>query len=345
MQQGLGEARAYRDDEVDLVELVKGLWGQKWLIAAITALVTVCAAAYAFLAKPVYEVKVSLLPPNLADIAEYNLGRSEAELKLFSVDDVYSVFIKNLNSESLRMMFFKQVYLPALDAVDKRSAEDKLWEKFNEQLTISAPNKQRPSYWEVKLRHYDPQKGAEWANRFVAEASSKTEQEMQQNVKTEIDIRVQSVMRRIDALRNTAKQRREDRIAALEEALQIAEGTGIESVPLSNWQNFSAPEYMRGAKAIRQELNVLKKRESDDPFIKELRSLQESLEFLNRVDVSPDNVAVFTLDNAAQIPETPIKPKKTLILALGLVLGGMLGVFIALVRRLVSKQAQQSVAV
>lgn len=343
MQKQDGDARAYQSDEIDLVELVKGLWAQKWLIVAVTVLVAACAGAYAFLAKPVYETKASLLPPNLSDIAEYNLGRSEAQLKLFDVTDVYSIFTNNLVSESLRREFFQQVYLPSLEETGKSAAEDQLWNSFNEQLTVSAPRKQQPTYWEVKLQHKDPQQAAEWVNRFVAQASARTEKDMQQNVKSEIDMRVQSVMRRIESLRNTAKQRREDRMAKLEEALEIAKGTGIETVQANNWQNFSAPEYMRGAKAIRLELEVLRKRESDDPFITELRSLQESLDFLKGVDVSPDNVAAFTLDNAAQVPETPIKPKKALILALGLVLGGMLGMFIALVRGMVRNSlAKQS---
>ena len=64
---------------------------------------------------------------------------------------------------------------------------------------------------------------------------------------------------------------------------------------------------------------------------------QEQLSFLKTVEVRPENVSVFTLDSAAEVPETPIKPKKSLIVALGIVLGGMLGVFIALVRVLIRR--------
>jgi chain length determinant protein (polysaccharide antigen chain regulator) len=46
---------------------------------------------------------------------------------------------------------------------------------------------------------------------------------------------------------------------------------------------------------------------------------------------------VFTLDSAAEVPETPVKPKKSLIVALGIVLGGMLGAFIALIRVLIRR--------
>lgn len=46
------------DDEIDLGRVVTALADHKWLIAAITAAVTLLGAAYAFLAKPVYEANL-----------------------------------------------------------------------------------------------------------------------------------------------------------------------------------------------------------------------------------------------------------------------------------------------
>jgi chain length determinant protein (polysaccharide antigen chain regulator) len=56
--------------------------------------------------------------------------------------------------------------------------------------------------------------------------------------------------------------------------------------------------------------------------------------------VSSGSVAVFTLDNSTEPPHpsTPIKPKKALIIVLGLVLGGMLGIFAALIRGMLAKR-------
>src|SRR5690606_13800284 len=210
--------------------------------------------------------------------------------KLFTVDTIYGMFTRNLASESLRRSFFNEVYVPSVKEAGNAQPEDQLWRKFNEQLTITTPNKQRPEYWEVRVVHSNPQTAAAWANQLIALASSKTEESMQRNVASEIFTQFQVVERQVEALRHTAKQRREDRIASLEEALKIAEGTGLEAVEVSTWQNFSAPEYMRGAKAIRVELELLRNRKSDDPFISELRDHQERLEFLKTVDVSPDNV-------------------------------------------------------
>lgn len=337
-------------DEIDLLELAKSLWAQKLLIILVTLAVAIAAAAYAFLSQPVYQTKSSLLPPRVSDITGYNLGREEAKLAKFKVADVYSVFLRNLGSETLRRSFFQEVYIPSLTDDDKTAAQDRLWETFSRVLTVKAPEvKIRPEYFEVSVTHENPQLAAEWVNLFVQRAAIHAQADMQRNTLSEIDTRIQSIQRRIDVLRATALKQREDRIARLQEALIVAEAVGKDAPEVTSGRTSSDGElsafvdgslmYMRGANAIRAELEVLQARKSDDPFIAELRGLQSQFEFLKGIDIKPDNVAVFTLDSSAEVPETPIKPKKPLVLALGIVLGGMLGVFIALVRSMLSRKS------
>lgn len=45
------------------------------------------------------------------------------------------------------------------------------------------------------------------------------------------------------------------------------------------------------------------------------------------------DIPLYTVDTPAATPTAPIKPKKQLIIALGVVLGGMLGVFLVLIRQ------------
>lgn len=338
------------DDEIDLRELFVSLWAERLRILVVTLLVSMAAAAYALLSAPVYEAKSRLLPPQLSDIAGYNLGRAEAKLSNFSVTDVYQIFTRNLTSESLRRKFFREVYLPSLPADERAEHQDKLWKRFNEKvLSASAPDeKEHPDYFEVRVEHKDPELAAKWTNLYVKLAAELTSNNMQQNVLQEIDTRAQELERRIAVSRETALQQRQDRIVQLKEALSVADTVGVNAPQVTTGRTSSdgalssyvdgSLMYMRGAKAIRAELQTLESRKSDDPFIPDLRSLQSQLSFLKGIDVKPDNVAVFTLDSSAEVPETPIKPKKALILSVGLVLGGVLGIFIALVRRLVSRE-------
>ncbi|MFG3502823.1 LPS O-antigen chain length determinant protein WzzB [Pseudomonas sp. NPDC047963] len=347
MQETGSYAAHTRDDEIDLVELGKALWSQKLVILAVTIAGAAISLAYALLSTPVYEAKATVLPPLLSDIAAYNAGRTESsssqsQLKPFTTEEVYSVFTRNLRSLSLRRDFFQEVYIPSLSEDARSSPRDRLWANFNKIVSIEAPEKQRPELMEVAVQLSIPDLAAAWANDLIDRAARASERDMQLNVSSELDTRIRSIERRIASLRSTAQQRREDRIAILREALVVAKAVGMDSPQVTAGRTSSNEElsefidgsltYMRGAKAIEAEMEVLEARQSDDPFIQELRSSQEQLSFLKTIEVQPENVSVFTLDNAAEIPETPIKPRKTLIVALGLVLGGMLGIFIALVR-------------
>lgn len=97
--------------------------------------------------------------------------------------------------------------------------------------------------------------------------------------------------------------------------------------------------YMRGSKALKAEIQALESRVSDDPFIPTLRTLQEQQRLFNSLSINPEKVAVFRQDGSVDIPDTPVKPKKALILAIGLMAGGLLGVFLVLVRLLFRKNA------
>lgn len=340
------------EDEIDLVELAKALWAQKLIIVVATVACTAIALGYALLSTPVYEAKATVLPPLLSDIAAYNSGRgvlNNAEqsdqasfLKVFTVDDVYGIFTRNLNSQSLRRKFFQNIYLPSLPEDQRASSQDKLWSKFNELISIKSPDKLRPEYIEITVRQTSPSLAADWANQLIDYASLASREDMKGIISAELEVNVQAVKRRIASLRSTALQRRMDRIAILKEALSVANAVGAHNPQATIGRTPSSEElsefvdgsltYMRGAKAIEAEMKVLEARQSDDPFVPELRNLQEQLSFLKSVNVQPENVSTFTLDSAAEVPETPVKPKKALVVALGVVLGGMLGVFLALIR-------------
>lgn len=67
-------------------------------------------------------------------------------------------------------------------------------------------------------------------------------------------------------------------------------------------------------------------------------------EYLKGMGVSEEvhSSAVYRLEQPSFIPSTPTKPKRALITALGFVLGGMVGVFIALVRHMLINRANNN---
>ena len=326
--------------ELDLIALTRGLWIQKWLILGVAIFVTVGAGIYAFLSKPVYQAELFIMPPTQNGIAELNYGRgSSTELDLYSIEYVYDVFVRNLRGESLRQKFFNDVYLPSLDESERKGALDRLYEHFSRQLVVKGGGKDASDRFSITVQGSDPVRATEWAKAYVQRASGEAELELIKNVTTEASVRARNLEQRIISLRETAQRVREDRIEQLREALKIAETIGLTTSVINSSaavditvDTGNKMDYQRGSKALMAEVSALESRTSDDAFIPDLRSLQMSYGFYRKLSVNPDSISVYRQDGNVEIPDSPIKPRRSMILILGGIMGLLLGVFVALVR-------------
>lgn len=81
-----------------------------------------------------------------------------------------------------------------------------------------------------------------------------------------------------------------------------------------------------------RQIEVLNSRENEDLFLKDLAGWREEAARLRAMQLDAGSLNLVSIDQRAVEPSRPIKPRKAMIVALALVLGGMLGVFIALIR-------------
>jgi LPS O-antigen subunit length determinant protein (WzzB/FepE family) len=86
-----------------------------------------------------------------------------------------------------------------------------------------------------------------------------------------------------------------------------------------------------------REVEILREREGEDLYLTNLAELREEAARLKGIKLDTDRLRLVRLDQPALDSSKPIKPKKALILALGFVLGGMLGAFAALIRSLANR--------
>lgn len=182
---------------------------------------------------------------------------------------------------------------------------------------------------------------------------------------------------RIDALREKALHVREGKIFLLSEQAQIAHKLGIKDPYIPGTGIYTEvniegndPLFLRGERSLLAEIKVLQERVTDDPYISELRPLQTKISLLEKnksleesrikntpstflgairgneseltrlkmVSLDPRSVSVVQVNQTAFPSESPIKPKRRLIVALGAVLGLMIGVFGALFLNFLEKQ-------
>ncbi|RAI71861.1 chain-length determining protein [Pseudomonas fluorescens] len=330
-------------DEIDLFELMRSLWAQKVMILCTVLVVTLGVTAYAFISKPVYEARVYLLPPTLNGIADFNYGRTkDLELTPYTVKDVYDVFVRNLQSESLRRAFFVDVYLPSLSEVDRKVSQDLLYSKYLKKLSIGLPSKEQPDRYSVAVQDNDPKRATEWVKIFTTNAGIASKSEVITNVTREAEVRARNLGQQISILRQTESWIRSDSISRLQEALKVAQSIGLEEPPIIagnvaaevNATMDGQLTYMRGTKALSAEIKNLQERKSNDPFINNLRMLEIKKFFYEDLQIDPSSVSVFRQDGSIEVPDEPIYPKKILYIGLGVIGGLLLGLLIGLVRYL-----------
>ncbi len=329
--------------EISLVELFGGLWQQKWLVFGVTIAVTLCALVYSLVLTPIYESKARTIPPRAADVAPLNLGRDQAGLSELDAEEVYELFSRNLRAENTRRKFFVEYYRPFWAQQGSTASRDELVQRMRKDVVIHRPDERNnPFMMEVIVRSNNAEIAAEWNNVFVQLAGDAALRDLQASTELQVSNEKTVLDRRIEVLRELATTHREDRIARLQDALVVAEAVGAEAPQVVAGRTAADEDlarmidgslsYMRGSRAIKAELQLLQARENDDPYITELRDLQQQRNLLDLVEPAPENAALFTLDQAAEVPDGPIRPRKTLIATLGFLLGGILGLALALIR-------------
>lgn len=198
------------------------------------------------------------------------------------------------------------------------------------------------------------------------------------------EIQRADLSKKIVLLKKRESQKREDRIVTLQENLLIAKKLDIHQSSLSlilendttEGVVSSVPLYMYGTEILEAEIETLKLRKDDAPFISKIRDLESQLEYLSHnneieilkkrkgvdsfvegirdleeqlisqtsVKINENQLRAAIIDQKASPSAQRIKPKRKLIVILGLVLGLMLGIFSAFVQNYLERQHENQQA-
>jgi len=328
-------------DEIDIGDLFFGLWRQKLIVFSMAVLFICISAAYAFTATPVYEARLSILPPTESDIAQLNIGRDRAsDLEPLTAKEVYDSYLQNLQSEYLRRQFFREFYIPSLGGEIGKESQDELYSNFSKTLQFGAMSAESPGKYYMMMNSRSPETAANWLAKYAMLASDRTKSQLIQDLKAGVLVKTKNLEQSILASKNSARKQRDDQVALLTEALNVANSIGLEKPPIiSNSLSGEVSAgmegeltYMRGSKALKTEIENLKNRSSDDPFIRDLRKKQELVSFYKSFSIDSNNFEVYRQDGAIQLPDRPVKPNKLLIISLGTIFGFLIGGILALVR-------------
>ena len=353
-----------QEDEINLIDLWRIVVKRKAVVLGTTLICFLASLLYILIVTPVYRTEVRLLPPleqNVQGLIIKNINDDESSTEQYTPENIYNEFTKNLKSLALRREFFDENGL--LDYYKSKgegfiSAQsdlnpDVIFDKhFNTNLTVYTDKKDE-RFKNISFELDNAELSAHWLNKFTDLVNQRTISQLHDNVITEISSNIQRLQEEIDNKLKLAKQRRDDRVVQLDEAVRIAKSLDLNesainaaSIERNNVgiavNTAQLPLYMRGVKALQAEIETLKGRESDAPFIQGLRDLEEQLTLLRNIKINKNKLLAATIDQYAVVPEKALKPRKLLVITLSLALGSFLGVSAAFIVEFLVK-ARQSI--
>lgn len=339
-----------QEDEMHLSLLISNIWKQKLLIILITIIVTALGASYSFLSAPTYESKTYLLPPTnknineLKKLASYTHLISDTNTTIsvntdYSTQYVYSKFIQVLKSNQAKHSFFQQPKIKQHYG-NQLQSESKAWERFLTDLTVKPPKKGK-SETIVTFRAKSAQDSAQILNSYIKHAISITKNQLLMDYIEEIDTQKEQINNQISSLSNLYTSEIKKELAKLHEALGIAKSIEL-SLPLDitsiniekNGMMIDEVRrlYKLGSNALQAEINALQNRKESELFIPGLSNLLQQQSVLNSLSIDINKIQPARIDLPAYVPEKSLKPQKVLVLATSLILGMLLGIFLALIR-------------
>jgi LPS O-antigen subunit length determinant protein (WzzB/FepE family) len=358
------------DDEINLADLVRSIWDGRWLIAGVAAITTVLGAGYAFVAPNKYETTLELQAISLDDAnayAELNalgwFSVSKAALlgrvieSLDTRESLQRVILDHgfINSDDFEST---QDHLLAVESTSyafeflrPESAEDK---KKNQELRENwAVRYEGPQKPELVLETLDLalRDSVENARLALVEDYERKKSVYQQNqAYTLEDLQLQ-----LTNLYGDYDKKIQQRLATLRENAGIARSLGLKTstIEAQNYTTASTvvtniktdnPLYLRGYEALEKEIEQITSRTNRENFVAERIALEAEIRKVEQdqtiirndrafiqtplVDADRFKAIRYSLTTA----ETKNAKKTPLILALSVVLGGMLGLFVLFFR-------------
>lgn len=277
--------RPLRDDEIDLVELLQSLCRQKALILAVAGVVTLVAAAYAFLATPHYRVQSVLRPVERGSLDELN----GTGIYALTPEEALGRVAANLSSYDSRLKFFRAHQTLFAARVEPGRSLEQAFEVFNRSaFAMLQPDPKKTdnlsAFVGISLTYPEGVEGVALVNGLVADAQQAERERIAADLKVLIANRLLALEQKIEAaragyaaskqaqiatlleldalhrarlqdelqaLRPELKARRENRIELLDEAIRIAESLGIDQPAASS----AMADVQRQGQVLRSGLN------------------------------------------------------------------------------------------
>ena len=321
---------ASNNDEIDLFELIITLWRSKWLIIGITLLCTIIAGIIAFFViKPSYQSTAEITAPQAYQIDILNSGfkfTKDSNFKPITTEDVYKTLSNSLQSTDLQRRFFREVYLP----LPKEKPIENTQANFsNFRKNISIAMDKDGTAKSITITTHNPKDSLILVDALLTMATETAKETVIKNREASIRLAISSVQNAINATKIEMNAENSFKLSELKNAHKTAEKLNITTPVTDNIELFQ-----QGTLALESQIAFLETQKDNYSRNKDYNNLIAELEsYQSLPSITPKDFSVLSITAAPEKAEKPTKPNKKLIIAIGFLLGGMLGVMFVLIRQ------------
>lgn len=352
-----------KNDEIDLIDLIKVLWKKKLTVILSAFLFTIVAAVYAFTAKEKWTSIAEVISPRASDLGTYLELRKEYAL-IAGTDfdagtlakELYEKFDRLIYSLDEREAFFKQ------SGEYKRLAEDKgddyklLFDMMTKDTVITKPDEKKDPDAigkKISFTAESPEIARDTLKEFINYVNNKAFQMDINEFLIWLNQRINALNYEKSLIEQDVAIQKSVRINNLSRAYEIAAEAGIKEysrilsgdnlaisnimasdtrIPLSDSQLSDGTYlFMLGEKYLQAQLDIVK----NQPVIypPKYYSIQEDLKKLKELlpKVKEAKAQTYTYQASPSYPIQRDWPKRLFILLGGGVFGGALSIFFILI--------------
>lgn len=299
--------RSNDPEQIDLIDLLVQLWRGKWLIATFIALAIVLAVAYLAFAKEKWTSTAIITEPDAAQIGSYsnalNILYGTAAPKLSDIQE--SVITR---------------YNASFSALSQTLANLEEPQK----LTIESVVKDQPLPLKVSYINGS----AEAAQKQVAQYIQQVDEQIQKELEVDLNDNIkQQVATLNDTLTNQqaiAQEQKDLRIKQVAEALKYAEAANITSPKIQQTQDVTQETmFLLGTEALQSMIE----REASRPLTLSDSYYQNKQKLLDiqKLKIDPTSIHAYRYVMKPDLPIRRDSPKRSLVLILAVLLGGIIG--------------------
>lgn len=329
-------------DEIDLLDLLFQLWHGKKVILSFIVAFLIIAGAYVTFAPEKWTSTALIQRPSMGQLANYdaamNVLYSLSPQDSVSISElrkrVFQEFLTQLSSPDRQSRFLRGTdYFRSLNAKGDVEVQRQL-EKLLLQFNLAPLSKDQPDTIKLTFTANTVQNAQKVLNDYIQQTADETGGKLYADLYNRLEVYRKELKASLDTQQQVAQVKKQNRIAILKEALKVAEESNVVGTKVQQAESLSDDTlFLLGSAA----LTAMIANENTRPlsYDQEYYKTQQSYLRVEGLELERGDISVFAYQQAPDAPGLRDSPKRTLVMVLALLIGGVLGAGAVLVQNMV----------